>query len=167
MVIVVIGVIAGGGDNTATETGAQTSEQAKNESLTSGSDTAENIYNVGDVIKANGLEITYLVAEKWEGYNEYFAPEKGYMYVRIKIAATNTADTDRYISMFDFDCYADGKKVEQSYESDDALAGGSLSSGRSDEGYIYFTVPEAAKEIEIEYETGFWTDQKAILKVVL
>lgn len=44
---------------------------------------------------------------------------------------------------------------------------GTLSSGRKTEGYIYFTVPTNAEEIEIEYETSFWTDKKAIFVVEL
>ena len=127
----------------------------------------DNIYNVGDVIEANGLNITYVGAEKWEGYNQFMAPEDGYMYIRIKVSAQNTAKTDRYFSMFEFNGYADGVKVDTHYESEGALAGGTISSGRSTEGYIYFSVPISAQEIEIEYETSFWTDQKAILKVVL
>ncbi len=94
-------------------------------------------------------------------------PKDGYMYVKLYLAVENTANSDRYISSFEFDCYADGKKQEALYTSDEALEGGTLSSGRKDEGYIFFSVPKDATDIEVEYETSFWSDKKAILKVEL
>ncbi len=122
-------------------------------------------YHVGDSIDANGLVLTYVSAEKWENYNEFMKPDPGKYYIRVLIQAKNTAKTDRVITIFDFDCYADGKKMNQAYFFDDSIEGGTLSSGRMDEGYLYFQVPAEAQKIEIEYETNFWTDKKAILKV--
>ena len=127
----------------------------------------DNDYHVGDIIDANGLKITYVSAEKWEGYSQYSAPDEGYMYIRLFVSAENTANTDRYFSSFDFDCYADGVKADSCYFGDGNLSGASVSSGRKLEGYIYFTVPADAQQIEVEYETNFWTDKKAILKVEL
>ena len=124
-------------------------------------------YHVGDTIDANGLKITYAKAEKHEESNQFLQPDDGYMYVKLYLSVENTANSDRYISAFEFTCYADGKKQETYYASEAALEGGNLSSGRKDEGYIYFSVPVDAKDIEVEYETSFWTDKKAILKVEL
>lgn len=124
-------------------------------------------YHAGDVIDANGLKITYVKAEKHDEGNQFLQPEDGYMYIKLYLNVENTASTDRYISSFEFECYADGKKQESHYTSLEALEGGNLSSGRKDEGYIYFSVPVDATDIEVEYETSFWTDKKAILKVEL
>lgn len=128
---------------------------------------ADPFYHVGDSIDANGLKITYVNAEKHEESNQFLQPEDGYMYIKLYISAENTSNVDRYLSSFEFTCYADGKKQESYYGGDKTLAGGTLSSGRTDEGYIYFTVPVNAKSVEVEYETSFWTDKKAILKVEL
>lgn len=126
---------------------------------------ADAVYHVGDTIDVTGLKVTYLSCEQWTDYPQFFDPKEGYQYIRIGLNAKNDADSDRYISAFDFKCYADGKKQEQNYLADDILEGGELSSGREDEGYIYFEVPADASEIEIEYETNIWTDKKAILLV--
>lgn len=148
-----------GADDEATEqTTLETTEAIK---------VDDNKYYVGDVIDANGLKITYVSAEKWESDNRFSQPDDGYMYFRIKISAENTSSSDCYISSLEFDCYADGKKESSSYTGDGHLEGGTLSSGRKTEGYIYFTVPTNAKEIEVEYETSFWTDKKAIFVVEL
>lgn len=171
LAIIIIGAAGSGGEDTSksnadpntdtTQTDATIKEQEE------ASKEESNIYHKGDVINANGLKITYVDAEKWTGYSQYFPPEDGFMYIRIKVSAENTADADRYFSSFEFEGYADGKKIDQHFETEGALAGGNISAGRTDEGYIYFIVPENAKEIEVEYETSFWTDKKAILKVEL
>ena len=172
--VVLIVVVAGGSgsdepvsdEGGSQSNGAQTEAVSGNEPGEKESEDKGNVYNVGETVDANGLKILYVSAEKWEGYNEYSAPAEGNMVVRIKIAAENTASTDRYISSFEFECYADGTKVEDYYYAD-TFTGGELSKGRKTEGYMYFEVPANAKDIEVEYETSFWTDKKAIFKVVL
>ena len=127
----------------------------------------DNIFHPGDCFNANGLKITYVSAEKYITDNMFMQPEEGQMYIRLKIHAENISESDKYISSFEFECYADGTKTDANYFSDDALTGGTLSSGRKTEGYIYFTVPENAKQIEVEYETSFWSNKKAILVVTI
>lgn len=168
--IVIVSAISSGGNDTDTPSGttppaiSQTGDSPAQTETTAPSDP---YYRPGDMIDANGLKITYVKAEKHEESNQFLQPEDGYMYVKLYLSVENTAGTDRYISSFEFDCYADGKKQESYYSSNESLEGGTLSSGRSTEGYIYFTVPTGAKDIEVEYETSFWTDKKAILKVEL
>ena len=170
IVVIVIASSAGGGDDTTTDANqnnAPTSSGSANNATENQQQAASNEYKAGDIINANGLKITYVSAEKWDEPNMYLQPEDGYMYIRLKISAENTSSVDRYISSFEFECYADGKKVSAAYVGDNTLEGGNLSSGRQTEGYIYFSVPVNAKEIEVEYETSFWTDKKAILIVDL
>ncbi len=165
--IVVVSIASSGGNDTtaATDTPKTTESNVATQAATT--TTEDPYYHAGDVIDANGLRITYVKAEKHKEKNQFLQPKDGYMYVKLYLSVENTADTDRYISSFEFNCYADGKKQEALYTSDEALEGGELSSGRADEGYIYFSVPKDAKDIEVEYETSFWTDKKAILKVEL
>ena len=173
VVVIIVGISvasAGGGDDNKTSDNNTSIVNPTTDSDTSKETTEtneDNTYVVGEVINANGLKLSYISAEKWEGYNQYLAPDDGYMYIRLKISAENTSSSDRYISSFEFDCYADGKKVDAYYAGDNVLTGGTLSSGRATDGYIYFTVPTNAASIEVEYETSFWTDKKAILLVTL
>ncbi len=46
------------------------------------------------------------------------------------------------------------------YYSDDEDLSATLSAGRSTSGYVYFTVPEDAQEIEVEYTTNYLTEDK-------
>ena len=61
-------------------------------------------------------------------------------------------------------CYADDVAAEQYYYADDQLSA-TISSGRKTNGYVYFEVPKDAQNIEVEYETDFWSGNKAIFVV--
>ncbi len=173
--VLLIAVVGSGGsesNNTPSGSGesqrpAASTNQNNNPPTTTTTPAKDNVYRVGDVINANGLKIAYTSAEKWVENNQFLQPDEGYMYIRLYLSVENTSDSDKYISSFEFTCYADGKKEQSKYLTSDALEGGTLSSGRKDEGYIYFMVPEDASEIEVEYETSFLTGKKAILKVEL
>ena len=172
---VVITIASGGGEKESVTAGAPVSTGASQSDSGSGqveetettAAAADNVYGVGDVINANGLQITYVKAENYEEENMFLQPDEGYKYVRLFLLVENTSSTDKYISSFEFTCYADGKKEETYYSTTEALEGGELSAGRKTEGYIYFKVPVDAQEIEVEYETSFWTGKKAILRVDL
>lgn len=119
--------------------------------------------NVGDVLKTGNLEITYNECGEFTDYNQYLGPKDGYKFVYIDITAKNVGDGDAYISSFEFKGYADGAAVDQHYEGDEISA--TLSSGRTATGRVYFEVPKDAGAIEIEYETDYWENNKAIFIV--
>lgn len=176
--IVVVSVASSGGEETSVpdETGVKSENVSANTDAsettaameaTTEATVVDPYYHVGDAIEANGLKINIVSIEKWESSNQYIQPEDGYQYFRVFISAENTSSADRYLSSFEFTCYADGKKEDEYVMGDEILDGGELSSGRKTEGYLYFSVPVDAQQIEIEYETSFWTDRKAIIKVEL
>lgn len=166
--IIVVSIISSSGNESKTPSGNSSIPQSNTSSVQAETTApADSFYYVGDSINANGLKITYIKAEKHEESNQFLQPKDGYMYIKLYLSAENTSSVDRFLSSFEFTCYADGKKQENYYGSDETLSGGTLSSGRTDEGYIYFTVPTNSESIEVEYETSFWTDKKAVLKVEL
>ena len=119
---------------------------------------------VGDVLKTSNLEITYNASGEYTGYSQYLAPADGNKIIYIDLGAKNIGESDAYISYFDFNCYADDVAVEAYYGTDDGISA-TLSAGRSTTGKVYFEVPKDAAVIEIEYETDFWDDQKAVFVV--
>ena len=135
---------------------------------TTSSDTTTTNTNVtvkvGDVLKTSNLEITYSKSGEYTGYSQYFAPANGNKIIFIELNAKNIGESDAYISYFDFNCYADDVAVEAYYGEDDGISA-TLSAGRSTSGKVYFEVPKDAEKIEIEYETDFWDEQKAIFVV--
>ena len=188
-VIAVIGIFSGGDDTDSGSSDNITTSQsadADSNDIADTNDTADtttkapattkapettksddNRYYVGDTIDANNLKIKFTSADVWYGYNQYLGPEAGNKIVRIKIDVTNDKTTDAYISMFEFTCYADNQVAGEYIYGDESFSTVTLSSGRSASGYIYFEVPEDAESIEVEYETNYWTGNKAILVVEL
>ena len=121
---------------------------------------------VGDTLDANGLKITLNEAADWNGnHSRYSQPKNGYKYIRVYFIIKNTNSSDRYLSSYDFTFYADDAKMEEYIWGDNTLESGKISNGRNIQGYVYFEVPKNAQKIEIEYETDWWTDEKACFKV--
>ena len=121
---------------------------------------------VGDTLDANGLKITLNEAADLNGnHSRYSQPKNGYKYIRVYFIIKNTNSSDRYLSSYDFTCYADDAKMEEYIWGDNTLESGKISNGRNIQGYVYFEVPKNAQKIEIEYETDWWTDEKACFKV--
>ena len=194
VIVFVVAISAGGGsdeqttgaaDNQTTQqvqenqTEGQTDETSEAEEATKAEETTvveettaepskydnmENVYFVGDTLEYDNIEIKYVSAENWKGYDSYFAPKSGNKIIRLKFEIKNNGGTDLFISSYDFNCYADDTAAEAYYMADDDLSA-TVSSGRSASGYVYFEVPKDAEYTEVEYETNFWTSKKAIFVV--
>ena len=124
--------------------------------------STDNKYRIGEIVNADGLQISLVSAEKWEGYSEWDTPQDGYMYVRVKATFQNNASTDREVEPYSFSCYANDQKQSDFLFATDALSYGMLSPNRKAEGYLYYIVPTNAESIELEYESFAWADQRAI-----
>lgn len=120
--------------------------------------------NVGDTLTTETLKITYTACEDFTGYSQYTAPKSGNKIVRLSFSVENIGSSDRFISYMDFKCYADDVAAESYYFADDELSA-TISSGRKTTGCVYFEVPKDAQSIEVEYETDFWSGNKAIFVV--
>ena len=120
----------------------------------------QEIYRVGDVLQDGDMRITYIASGEYQEENEYLQPEDGYRYIFLKFAFENTSEKrNRSVSFYSFRCYADGFAAQAYYGGEKDLSA-SLSPGRAATGYIYFSVPQDAEDIDIEYETNFLTSEK-------
>ena len=119
----------------------------------------------GEVLTANDLKITYVSCEEFKDYNQYLGPKEGNKIIKLSLNVENTGSSDRFISVYEFECYADNAQMDAHYEDDDLSA--TLSAGRTAKGSVYFEVPKNAEKIEVEYETDFWSSGKAIFEVNL
>lgn len=119
----------------------------------------------GEVLTAKDLKITYVSCEEFKDYNQYLGPKEGNKIIKLSLNVENTGSSDRYISVYEFECYADNAQMDAYYEDDDLSA--TLSAGRTAKGSVYFEVPKNAEKIEVEYETDFWSSGKAIFEVNL
>lgn len=128
--------------------------------------TKKTAYYAGETATVWGLEISFSDFSGWESDNMFIEPEEGYAFVRVYFTIKNTTDSDKSIGAWDFDCYADGVKCEQSIYGDDALSFyDTISAGRSIKGYIYYEVPYHTTKIEIEYEPNSFFEDKVLFIV--
>ncbi len=119
----------------------------------------QDVYHVGDVLQDGDVRIVYAASGVYEG-NEYAPPEEGEQIIFLKLAFENMSETsDTSISFYSFEAYADGYAADMYYGGDEDLSA-TLSAGRKTMGFLYFTVPADAEEIEIEYTSNFWTEEK-------
>lgn len=117
-------------------------------------------YSVGDILKDGDMEIVYMSSGEYTSDNEFMQPAEGNKYIFIQLAFKNTSETkDASVSMYSFECYADGYNASMYYGGDEDLSA-TLSAGRSTSGYLYFEVPQDAENIEIEYEPNMLKNEK-------
>ena len=159
-------------------------ENSKTESTTnsnndiiesSENNTEENVeiddeyITVGETFDVNGLKITFnecdLEFTEYEDEYGWYQPTDGKKYVTASFTYNNESDSDKYVSIYDFNCYADGAVCEQSYYFGGDFVNANISSGRNVSFSVYFEVPLDCNEIELEYETNLWTGEKQIIKL--
>ena len=84
---------------------------------------------------------------------------------RLTFEIENISSTDQIVSVYDFKCYSDDVASSAYYYGDNGLSTTTLSSGRKATGNVYFEVPQNANSIDVEYETNYWSGNKAIFVV--
>lgn len=123
-----------------------------------------NAFQVGDIVESDKLNISYLSCEKDTSYSQFSEPAGGTHYVTLTFEFENKGENDEYVSLYDFDCYADGKNCEQAYFRDDSLSA-TLSAGRKAQGTVTFIVPDDATTVEVEYVSNLWTSSRVVFTV--
>lgn len=131
--------------------------------------TTKEFFVAGESFEVQGLVIT--INEISTDFTDYedqyglYTPEEGTKYIMASFTYQNNDDTDAYVSIYDFDCYADGTLCEQTYYFDGDFINGNISSGRNVSFETHYVVPIDANEIELEYMANVFTDEKVIIKV--
>ena len=119
---------------------------------------------VGETLTTNTLKITYKSSADDKGA-EYFPAASGNKIIKLTFEIENISSTDQIVSIYDFKCYSDDVASSAYYYGDDGLSTTTLSSGRKATGNVYFEVPQNANSIDVEYETNYWSGNKAIFVV--
>ena len=153
-------------------------EKTTDESSTAMDETKEteqiletsSVISPGYSFDADGLEVTITnfdldFTDYKDDYGLYTL-ENGMKYIMIEVAYKNNSNSDKYVSIYDFQCYADDQDCEQEYGVvDNSSINANISSGRKSSYQMAFIVPEDAQSIELEYETSIWTGKKEIIKL--
>lgn len=162
IILVLIIAIAGSSGNSDSETKTTLSTGEENSS-TNNSSKAETKtrYNVGEIYEGKEVAIKYVsVNDNFTGYSSYASVKDGYKIIKADFEFENVGTSDKLVSSYDFNCYADGYDCESFWSTEDATFSATLSSGKKTKGSVYFEVPKDATEIVLEYEVNWLTSSK-------
>lgn len=177
VVLFLIGAVAGGGSDDKKESKIDNSgASAKTENTSSDStedttkDKNDDVVQVGGSFEDNGLKFTVSSAEvDYKVNDEYglYKLDDGLVYLAVDFEFENTGDSDKYVSIYDFKCYADNTACEQQYVTSETgdFINTNLSAGRNVSFKTLYAVPADATSIELEYEANVWTDEKVVVKI--
>ena len=174
VVFLIIGVAGGASDDdgTASSGNTGTTNNSNTTNNDSGKDTEtenvdSNVIKAGDSFEVDGLKITVnscnLNYTDYEDEYGWYAPEDGMKYISVSFTYENNDDTDKYASIYDYDCYADGTLCEETYYFSGDFINANLSSGRNVSFETFYVIPEDAQKIELEYTENVWTSEKVII----
>lgn len=124
----------------------------------------DNIFYVGDTLETKKIRLSYISCGDYTDDNMFVEAGENNKLIYFEFEFENIGNTDTSVGFYDFDCYADGYEAKNSMcTADNAMTSiTTLSPGRRMGGIVVFEVPKNADNIEIEYETSFWTQDKAI-----
>lgn len=134
------------------------------------SESTNNYYTEGQFFYTNDLKITInsvdLDYDDYEDEYGVYTLEDGKKYISVSFTYENVGDSDAYVSIYDYECYADGTLMEQTYYFIGDFINGNISPGRNVSFETFYVVPTDAKEIELEYnELISLSDEKIIIKL--
>lgn len=112
-------------------------------------------FKAGEVFQSKHMKITFDSSNSnFTNYSEYATVKDGYKVVEFKFTAENIGDEVQDFSYYDFNCYADGEKMQQFYSADDSGldSGGTISAGKKSSVPVYCEVPKDASKVFVEYK---------------
>lgn len=123
-----------------------------------------NKFHVGDTLETKKIKLSYLSCGDYSDDNMFVAAGDGCKLIYFEFECENVSNSDVSIGYIYFDCYADGYDASRSLSTADNAMSSivTLSPGRKTKGIVVFEVPEDAQSIEVEYETDYWRQDKAI-----
>lgn len=127
-------------------------------------EATDNVFYAGDVLETKYVKLAYRACGEYTEENQYMGPGEGNKLIYFDFEFENVGNADASVGTFDFHCYADGYAAKDYlYTGDNGLTAiTTLSPGRKTGGIVVYEVPQDAQKIELEYETSFWTQEKAI-----
>lgn len=136
----------------------ETNSSVTNSSITNTISNKE--YNVGDKFENDEIAITFVSKdENFTGYREYAVIKDGYKIVKAEFEFENVGDSNKYVSSYNFDCYADGYDCDSFWSVENSSFSSTLSSGKKTKGAVYFQVPKDSESITLEYNINSLDDE--------
>lgn len=132
-------------------------EKEEKEFFTAG----ESFDSKGLVVTINELNSEFTDYDDPYGLNEL---EDGKKYIKASFTFENNSDSEKYVSIYDFDCYADGTTCEQYYSFGGDFINTNLSPTRNVSFDTYYIVPADCEVIELEYKINMFSDEIVLIR---
>lgn len=166
LALILIGAIFGSDDKSADDKTTDSKVIDEINQSEKPASSSEKKISAGHSVTTKDLKISYLSCDiNFKKYNPYIKPEKGNKVIRAVFEFENISSVDQFIS--GTECYADNSKCELFFGADDTSVDtiNTISPGRKVKATIYYQVPANAKNIEIEIDGNFWSNEKIIFEV--
>lgn len=145
--------------------GETTVEEVKKDSTKSDAPTEEKateeekVFNVGDTVKVNDVELT-ITSAAYSEPAEYSEATNGKV-LTLDVQVKNNAKEQVFVDSTDFSMYNGDNKMEDYYGYDEMALSGELNAGKSMSGKLYYDVSEG-QSYELIYTPMFSFDSKEI-----
>lgn len=126
----------------------------------------DTVFEVGDVYESNDVKIMYLNSGDYTVDNQFMQPESGNKYIFAEFSIENIGESDYSVGYASFKCYAGNTECKSAVVSSEGAMTiiTSLSPGKNTKGKIFYEVPKDSENIEFEYETDVFTQEKIYFK---
>lgn len=145
-------------DNENTEQAEETEQTEENEEV---EEIADEEFNVGDTVSADGYEITVNNVEFSDG-NEFDVPDEGKQYVIVNITIDNNTGEKQPYNLWDFKLNADGNATDMTEITADLdidqLESGELDDGATVSGDLLGQA-DTSGPLKLQYQTSLWNDE--------
>ena len=144
----------------------QITEEPKEEIVKEEVVEEKTIYNVGETYQDDVLKMIYSNAYEFTDFNDFNMPKDNHIVICMEFEFENISDSDKNVMYTDFNGYADGYEVQQSYAPDGTGIEFSvtMSPGRKGKGIVAFEVPKDSKEIQVEFSPNMFSSEKIIFE---
>ncbi|MDN6836511.1 MAG: DUF4352 domain-containing protein [Lactococcus lactis] len=167
LIVIVVGGIGGalGGEDEEQGTTKVESENTEQTSEVEADNEVEEIadeeFNVGDTVSADGYEITVNDVEFSDG-SEFDVPDEGKQYVIVNITIDNNTGEKQPYNLWDFKLNADGNATDMTEITADLdidqLESGELDDGATVSGDLLGQA-DTSGELKLQYQSNFWDDE--------
>lgn len=99
----------------------------------------------------------------YEDEYSLYKPENGMKYVYVTFTYENTSNSDAYVSIYDYDCYADRELMQQCFYFGGDFINANISPGRKVSFSTTYIVPKDSESIELEYKGNNLFDDNTIV----
>lgn len=153
--IVIIGAVAGGGEDEPKKVGDARSGKQESEEK-------KDTFSLGEIAELDDVRVTLTDYKESTG-SEWNKPSDGNVFVLVQFEIENNSQEEIAVSsMLSFEAYADDYAANLSLsalvENEETQLDGTVAAGKKMKGWIGYEVPSDWKKFEVQFIDSIWSD---------